>query len=164
MIVDLPLYEVRSFFRKSKEGRYTVIQTHYTKYVLDDDTLPGTYWERRLYLRCHEEQLPYKLYPLKRQISTLSQLARTKANMFVDKTGKLIKHVKEKFYNIDVYRVLQSVQIYNGKWQNYVRGISFPFLTDSPAQYLSIIKAKGSYWLFDIHYDKPEVRRYRVKL
>ncbi len=164
MILDLPLYEVRSFFRKSKEGNYTIIQTHYTKYVLDDETLPGNYWERRLALRCNEKALPYKLYPLKRRITSLSQLARSKADMYINSKGKLVRHAKERFYNIEVHKVLSSVQVYNGKWQNYIREAPFPFITDSPASHLSVIKARGSYWLFDVHDTEPEERRYRVKL
>lgn len=163
MIVDLPLYEVRSFFRKSTEGEYVIIQTHYTKYVLDKPSLGGTYWERRLQLRCSKD-LPYKLYPLKKRISTLVQLAKSKAHMYINSSGKLLRHRKDRFYNIDVKRVLNSSQIYNGKWQNYVSGVPYPFISDSPASFLSIINAMGAYWLFDIHYEEPEHRRYRVKL
>lgn len=162
MKVELPIYEVRPYFKKLVEGEFVVLQTNYNKYVLDMPSLEGDYWARRLALSCMD--LPYKLYPLYKRISTLNQLAKSKSKLFIDSQGKLFRHTKTKFHNIEVHKVIACHQIYNGKWQNYCRGVPHPFITDTPASYLSLIKMGNSHLLFDIHETEPPERRYRVKL
>lgn len=165
MILDLPLYELRDFYSVTTDfSGYLIISTYWGQYVLDHVELEGNYWERRLTLAAAGKSLPHKLYPLKHRITLLSQLVNSKAKKFINKDGKIIKYRKTKFHSIVLKRVTNSVQIFNGKWQNYVVGVPFPFITDERVEYLSLIKHKHSYLIFDTHFEKPEQVRTRVKL
>ncbi|QCW23768.1 hypothetical protein AAS21_gp30 [Pantoea phage vB_PagS_AAS21] len=160
---DLPVYEVRAYFSKTEEGKYIVLQTRFSKYVLDCPSLVGDYADRRLQL-LSDHNKPYKLYPLRNRISTLSQLLKSKNSTFITEKGELIKYKKNKYYDIVCKRVVSCTQIYNGKYQCYLPGINTPFVTRNPYEYLSVIELKNSYVLFDVHTEKPEKVRYRIKI
>ncbi len=160
---ELPVYEVRAYISRMEEGKYIVLQTRFSKYVLDCPTLVGDYADRRLQL-LSDQAKPYKLYPLKNRISTLSQLINSKHSRFITESGQLIQYKKNKYYNIICKSVVSCTQIYNGKYQCYLSGINTPFITKNPYKYLSVIELKNSYILFDVHNEKPDKIRYRIKI
>lgn len=158
----LPVYIVRAFYSKFEEGDYVILQTEFNRYVLDNPKLEGDYATRRLKMLSMD--LPYKLYPLTKRISTLSQLANCKAKYFITEEGQLLEHKKTTFYRVVLKKVISSAQIFNGKYQCYVSGIHTPFVLREPAQYLSLILIGNSYYVFDTHQSKPDKVRQRVKI
>jgi hypothetical protein len=159
---SLPVYEVRSYYDISMEGDFRVIQTFKSKWVLDNPSLSGTYAIRRLKMR--GMKLPYKLYPMNKRITTLSQLVQSKAKFLIDTEGKLLRWVKTKLYPVEVCRVVSVSSTSTGAFLTYIRGFEVPLLLEAKCNFVSIINVDGSPVLFDLHETRPENPRHRVKL
>lgn len=158
----MPVYPVRSYFNIGMEGDFKVIQTYKSKWVLDNPTLSGNYANRRVQML--SMKLPYKLYPLVKRITTLSQLVGSKAKLIIDSEGKLINWVKTTFYRVEVCKVLSISRTTTGKFLCYIQGFEASLLMESYSPYVSVINVEGSPVLFDIHETRPENPRTRVKL
>lgn len=161
---SLPVYALRAYDVLFTEGEYIVIQTRFTRYVLDCPSLPGTFSQRRLFLYGNREKLPYKLYPLKKQYKYLSQIINSGLKQFIDSTGKIVTWVPSKFYNIITERVRGSARIYNGKYQCFVKGVPYPIVLHEPVNYISYALVNGAPVVFDVHDEEPETPRLRVKI
>lgn len=159
---DLPVYVIRAYVSIFMEGNFKVIQTHFTRWVLDCPDLEGDYFKRRVAMVGME--LPYKLYPLKKQISTLAQLVHTNPKLVIDREGKMHKWVKTKMYKIQVKPVVSVHKSVKGTWICYIQGYHTPIVVTKPPKYISIIDMMGSPILFDTHEGLPESPRLRVKL
>lgn len=160
---QLPVYEVRAYFNIAMEGEFKVIHTFRNKWVLDCPSIEGNYFTRRTILSS-VDNLPYRLYPLRKRISSMSQLVNSKAQKLIDAEGRLFNWVKTKYYNIEVKKVLTSTRTASGKHQCFIQGFGTPLVLDTHCQYVSIINVEGSPVLFDVHETKPEKPRTRVKL
>lgn len=158
----MPVYPVRSYFSIGMEGDFKVIQTYKSKWVLDNPSLSGNYASRRVQML--SMKLPYKLYPLVKRITTLSQLIGSKSKLIIDSEGKLINWVKTTFYRVEVCKVLSISRTSTGKFLCYIQGFEASLLMDSYSPYVSVINVEGSPVLFDIHETRPEKPRTRVKL
>lgn len=158
----LPVYAVRAYEDLFEEGDFLIMQTHMTRWVLDCPSLGGTYYQRRTKMLGMD--LPYKLYPLNKRITTLSQLIHSKAKLLIDENGKLLKWKKERMYKVEVRKVLSHHQTTTGTWICYAQGFQSPFELQQPAAYVSIINVAGSPVIFDVHDSVPESPRIRVKL
>ena len=161
---SLPVYALRAYDVLFQEGEYIVIQTRFTRYVLDNPSLPGTFSQRRFFLYGERENLPYKLYPLKKQFKYLSQIINSGLKHFIDSTGKIVTWKPTTYYNIITERVRGSTRIFNGKYQCYVKNVPYPFLLSEPANYISYALVRGSPVIFDTHEEEPETPRLRVKI
>lgn len=155
---------MRAYESVSTEGDYLVITTAFNRYVLDKPSLPGNYAQRRLFLYTDKDNLPYKLYPLKKQIRFLSQMVASGKSHFIDNTGKLFKWKKSTFFKIIVAKVLTCNQIYNGKFQVYVKNVPHPFILQQAANYIAYILVKGSPVIYGVYDEEPETPRLRVKI
>lgn len=160
--LELPAYVMRGFVDKFMENGFVIIQSHITRYVFDMPSLPGNYAKRRLLLSSME--LPYKLYPLRKRITTISQLIKSGAKYIITPDGDIRRVRRTKFYPIEVKRVSISNQTFNGTYQNFVKGSLSPIITDCEAKYISVVNYNGALVVFDVHREYPETRRYRVKL
>lgn len=161
---QLPVYVMRAYEKISTEGDFTVITTAFDRYVLDKPSLPGNYAQRRLFLFAESSKLPYKLYPLRRQIRYLSQMVGSGKSDFIDSTGRVFKWRKSKFYQIETARVLVCNQIFNGKFQAYVKNVPYPFVLSEPAEYISYMLVNGSPVVYGVYDEEPETPRLRVKI
>lgn len=161
---QLPVYIMRGYDRVFTEGDLSIVETPFDRYVLDNPSLPGNYAQRRLFLFADSKNLPYKLYPLRKQIKYLSQMVASGKSNFIDSTGKLFKWKKSKFYKIETARVLTCNRIFNGKYQIYVKNVPFPFILPEPANYISYILVSGSPVVYGVYEEEPESPRLRVKI
>ncbi|AFQ22276.1 hypothetical protein My1_117 [Pectobacterium phage My1] len=161
----LPIYALRQYEEMVKEGDYLVVVSRFDKYILDNPSLEGNFRQRRLKLAITPKgELPYKLYKLKKEFSTLSQIVLSKSKVFIDSSGKVFNRLKAKYYQIEVKRVLSGSRLFNGKYQCFVRGINTPFILHHIPKWVSVIKYKNSFVLFDVHEERPESPRLRIKI
>ncbi|QFR57714.1 hypothetical protein CPT_Slocum_157 [Serratia phage Slocum] len=158
----LPVYAVRAYEELFDEGDFLIVQTQKARWVLDCPSLEGTYYERRLMMLGMD--LPYKLYPLKKRISTISQLIHSQSRLLIDEQGRLLKWKKEKMYSIEVKKILSRYRTQKGTWVCYAQGFQSPFELSGYYEYVSIINVAGSPIVFDVHESMPETPRLRVKL
>lgn len=158
----MPVYIVRAYFAIMTEGDFKVVQTYKSKWVLDNPTLQGNYASRRVQML--SMKLPYKLYPLTKRITTISQLVACKAKLIIDAEGKLINWVKSTFYKIEICKVLSVSRTSTGKYLCYIQGYDASLLLDTYSQYVSVINVEGSPVLFDTHETRPDKSRIRIKL
>lgn len=158
----LPVYAVRAYEDLFEEGDFIIIQTHKSRWVLDCPDLEGTYYQRRTKMLGME--MPYKLYPLKKRITTLAQLVNSNSKLLIDESGKLLKWKKEKMYRIEVRKIVSHHQTPTGSWVCYAQGFPTPFMLKKAYGYVSIINVAGSPVIFDVHETMPETHRTRVKL
>lgn len=162
---NLPLYALRQFEDIVTEGEYTVVVSRFDKYILDSPSLEGDFRMRRLRLAVTPKgNLPYKLYPLKAQLTMLSHFARSKSKVFIDSNGNIFRRKKSRFFNIEVRRVVSGARLYNGKFQCFAKGVSTAITLDHIPKWVSLIRYKNSYILFDVHEEMPTSPRMRVKI
>ena len=162
--IKWPLYEVRGYLKIETQGTLKILHTVFNSYLLDDTSLEGSYSVRRIRLAGLGKNIEYKLYPLNKQFTKLSQVIANKSKVFIDSDANIFKWRKEKMYPIKLCRVLHSNQIYNGKYHLYVKDVNYPIISDSPANYVSLVDMGTSFQLFDVHDARPEKPRTRVKI
>ncbi|ATS94081.1 hypothetical protein P13BB106kb_p097 [Pectobacterium phage DU_PP_V] len=164
-MIQLPVYAIRSYEEIVKEGDYVIIVSKFNKYILDKPKLGGSFRQRRLELAITPtSELPYKLYPLKRMLTKLSQLVKSKSKVFVNSDGRILKRKKEKMYPIEVRKIVSGSRLFNGKFQCFAKGINSPFILDHIPKYVSVIKFNNSYLIYEVHEEIPEAPRVRVKI
>lgn len=146
------------------EGDFLVIETVYDRYVLDKPSLQGEYAQRRVALFGIRGKLPYKLYPLRQRIEFLSQLVAAKKKKLIDATGRIVQWKPQKLYNITTSKVLSRAQIFNGKYQHFVRGVPYPFVLKTPVNYISYVLFRGVPVVFGAYEEEPMFPRLRVKI
>lgn len=160
----LPVYILRAYEEIKTEGDFTIVCTAFTRYVLDNKKLSGTFSQRRLQLVGMKDKLPYKLYPIRGAITMLSQLVASNKKHFVDSEGNIIKWNKTTFYRVVTEKVISSTQIFNGKYQCYTQNVHHPFILAYPPKYISYILVSSSPVIYAVHQEEPESPRHRVKL
>jgi hypothetical protein len=154
-----PIYALREYKHIQEYDGYTVISSHLKDYILDDPRLEGDYAARRLQLSSME--LPFKLYPLNQQYSTLSQLANSKKRMFIDSRGKLFKYTPTKFYTIEYTKVLRAEKTWNG-WNRLMTKLPVSFVTEQVAPYIAYIKVGSAYYLYGLSNTKEKSHRKKL--
>lgn len=104
-MLPLPLYPIREYESISVEGKYKVIQTSRTRWVLDCPSLEGNYLERRMTML--SMTLPYKMYPLYKGYNTISDVLvnRSKSKKYIDIEGKLHSWKPTAFYKTKSYKL-----------------------------------------------------------
>lgn len=160
----LPAYILRDYERIFKEGDFLIIETYYNRYVLDKPSLPGEYAQRRIALIGMKQDLPYKLYPLSKRIEFLSQLVASKKKQLIDSTGRIVNWKPKKMYKITTAKVLSCTQIFNGKYQHFLRGVPYPFILRNPVNYISYVLFRGVPVIFGAYEEEPMPPRLRVKI
>lgn len=160
----LPAYIIRGHERIFTEGDLLIVETAFDRYVLDKPALPGEYAQRRVALFGIRESLPYRLYPLQQRIEFLSQLVAAKKKKLIDSSGRIVQWKPQKLYKITTAKVLSCTQIFNGKYQHFVRGVPYPFVLRNSANYISYVLFRGVPVVFGAYEEEPMFPRLRVKI
>lgn len=156
-----PLYAIRAYESIDLEGDWTIISTFHSKFVLDNKSLEGNYWQRRV--RMLDIELPYKLYPMREKFSTVSQVVNSKRRLFVDSEGKLFKYKPTVFYKIQYEKVRLSWTTDSGK--TAFIGFKCPdtFIVDSNEfTHFGYIKVGLRYVLYELTNEKKKDARKKL--
>lgn len=104
---NLPLFPMRQYDNIEQIGTKRFIYTYYTKYILDDYQLEGDYVERRLQLQVSQPK-DCKLYPLHKICNTMQELLNSKATIFINTEGKILRWKKQNYYEIRSLKVIHQ--------------------------------------------------------
>lgn len=156
-----PLYALREYNSIDVEGEWVVISTFHSRFVLDNKSLKGNYWQRRV--RMLDMELPYRMYPLKEKFSTVSQVALSKRRHFIDSEGKLFKYKPSVFYKIQYEKVRLSWTTDSGK--TAFIGVKCPdtFLVDAVEfSHFGYIKVGMRYVLYELTNERKKDSRKKL--
>lgn len=139
-----PVYQLRQFSSIQYEGSLVLLNTYFNRYVLDDKSLAGDYFERRLHISIHEKEYPYKLYPLKARCTHIAQVLHLvqKSKHFIGHDGVLFKYKKHKRFTIRTFPV---VNICEKDYKKYLVTIKIDALThinmvvERPCDYVQLV-------------------------
>lgn len=153
---------MRKYRRIFIEGKYKIIETAKTRYVLDfAEHEEPEYSKRRVKLLA--EDLPYKMYPLNKRITRVAQIFDAKTRLFIDKTGKMINYRPTKFLPVVCRRIVKTWQTPKGYFAIKVDGVASTFLVDSGGyDYAQLIKTNKGYILFDVLYHSVKPTRKKI--
>lgn len=154
-----PVYALRAYESISYEGDLVLIHTHYTDYILDDRSIEGNYFDRRLAMRVRKYD--HKVYPLRERFTMLSQLANTKRRDFIDEDGKLWKYRPTKFYRIEYAKVHNVTRTWKGHFLLHTR-LPVNFIADQVYAYVGYIKVGKSYFLYDLTDERGQSTRKKL--
>lgn len=154
-----PVYALRAYEKIEREGDLVLILTHFTTYVLDDLSIEGNYYDRRLIMRSRKYE--HKVYPLKERFTMLSQLANTKRRDFVDEDGKLWKYRPSKFYRVEYAKVHNVTKTWKGHFLLHTR-LPVSFIADDVFNYVGYIKVGRSYFLYDLSNERKNSTRKKL--
>lgn len=140
-----PLYAMRDYLSITYEGKYKCINTYKSRYVLDYAEPTDIAYNKRRILLLGEEDLPYKLYPLKLRIENHSQIINSGKKLFIDNTGALKEWKPQKFFPIVSHRIRDRFVNKRGYTLMMVKGCpnKFKIYEDIGYTHLSLIH-KGS--------------------
>lgn len=150
-----PVYQMRCFEYFVYEGDLVLLQTYFDRYILDDKSLPGDFFERRFYISMHPEKYEYKLYNLKVRCNNISQILHLlkKGKHFIGSDGKPFKYKPHKTFYISTYPVVNIVELGYKKYLSTVKVDTFThlhFVVDRASDYLQLVKLSDkSYILYN---------------
>lgn len=162
MVTSLPLYAIRDYYSIGMEGVFRVIQTEYSKYVLDYPELEGNYWDRRL--KMLDMILPYKLYSIKKRFEFVSQLLTHKNRWFIDDNGTIIKYKPSRLCKLKTNPIIASWVARNGDTMFKVQGCSHTFrakLKTDPS-FLTYAQDGIKFYMYGLSDTKLETRRKKI--
>lgn len=152
-----PVYALRAYNSVSEEGMYVLVHTPFDTYVLDCKGLEGDYFSRRTQMLAME--LPYKMYPLREQLNTISQIANSKRRDYIDRDGKLWKYKPSKFYNVKYVKVLAASRTWNGYYLLMTK-LPVQFVTEIVPKYIGYIQVGAAIYLYDLSDElKPATKK-----
>lgn len=150
-----PVYQLRLFGSIIYDGSLVLLQTYYSVYILDDTSLEGDYFKRRLYIALHEDNYDFKLYPLRIRCTNVSQVLSVvrKGKYFIDNTGKLFKFKPHKYFKLITYEVVHICEKLHNKYLLTVKIDAFThinIISDRASDYVQLVKlGPRSFILYD---------------
>lgn len=153
---SLPMYQLRLCDNIEKIGTQTIITTFWDKYIIDDTSINGDFNDRRAYMALHKDELPYSLYPLSVKCNTLAGVIKKlpKGKHFVDNSGRVVKYIPRKFYNIVTYKVEQAHIVGHCEFLLTIKTNTFEhinILSHSVGDYVQLVRIGNSgYILYDV--------------
>lgn len=148
-MIDFPLYVMREYVCINTEAQYKIITTYKTKYVLDYATASEkSYSLRRVALL--GEKLPYKLYPLSKRITSLTEMFTCNNRVFIDNKGVIRRYTPSDYQNL-VCRAIEYREVLKDG-NMLIKVIGIPHTINTPYStnpYARVVKYKGVYVLYD---------------
>ena len=153
--VTFPLFKLRTYVSIDKNplGIVKVTSIH-GEYILDDNTIPGTFEERRLQLKIKYPD--EKIYKLRERVIYLRQLVKYKSgSVFIDYNGNIVRYRKSsKLYDVKAHKI-KYIRPYGDRWSIIrVDDIEIPFivadLITTKVGYASVMHTKWGPFLYDL--------------
>ena len=161
--MNFPLYAIRTYNRIYWDGMYKIVETHAARWVLDHKyKTDKNYWERRIQL-VDDPMRPYKLYPLNKKITNISQMLNLKFNKYIDGQGKLHKYTKSKFYKLKYAKIEAKWETSTGHTAIKSREVPTTYIIeDEYYTHFGYIEIGRRFVLYELCYEEKPARRIKV--
>lgn len=161
--MKFPIYALRQYVSIYEEGMYKIIETHKCRWVLDHKyPTDNNYWERRLQLLT-DPFIPYKLYPLKKKVTSLAQMLRLNTRHFIDGEGTIHVYTKSTFYKLKYAKIEAKWKTAKGYTAIKSREVPTTYIIkDEGYSHFGYIKVGRRFELYELCYEEKPERRIKI--
>jgi len=154
---------MREYTDLFNEGRFKIIQTAKTRYVLDYvESDIAAYAMRRVAL-LGENELPYRLYNIKFMLTDINQIISSKHRLFLDVHGNMVRWKPTKFYPVTCHRIQARWETDIGNTAIRLHKVPTTFVvSDADYTYAQVVRIGGSYVLYTLCNDMRKPTRKKV--
>jgi len=155
--LNFPAYKMGSYHNiEDKALGKRIITTEKNVYVLDDTSLPGDYFDRRIRIKLYQKEKEMKLYPLNKLLRTFSEILKYPSNSkFIDRSGYIFNYVKGiNFYKVECHKITKRIFDPSRGTMLFSDDINCPiFHTDrvhGSIKYMGLLNIDGGYLLYNL--------------